>query len=212
MKLPIRLNSIASLIDEGTNLYDIGCDHALLDIYLTLNNKNNCVAADINENALKNAIDNINKYNLNDKIEVVVSDGLKNINLKDNNTVVISGMGATTIINIIKNSNYKKIYNLIIQSNNDLYLIRKKITKLGFYIEDEINIKDRNKYYTIIKFKKGNKKYKYYEYLYGINLNNKEYIKYLVNKKRDIIKKIPNKRVLKKIKLYKEILYLKKHY
>ena len=64
MKLTKRLNEIVSLIDEGTNVIDIGCDHALLDIYLTLNKKNKCIAADINKNALESAIKNIKKYNL----------------------------------------------------------------------------------------------------------------------------------------------------
>ena len=120
-------------------------------------------------------------------------------------------MGTNTILNIIKNSDIKKIDNLIIQSNNDLYRLRKEVTKLGFYINKERNIEDKNKYYTIIKFKKGYKKYSFFEYKYGINLENKIYIKYLINKNEKIINELPNKYILKKLKIKIENNYLRKH-
>ncbi|MBE6160066.1 MAG: SAM-dependent methyltransferase [Lactobacillales bacterium] len=211
MNLTKRLNAIVNLIDEGTNVIDIGCDHALLDIYLTLNNKNKCIASDINENALKSAKKNIKKYNLEKKIKVIVSDGLKNIDIPSNNTIVICGMGTNTILNILKASNIKNIDNLIIQSNNDLYLLRKSLVKLGFYIEKEINLKDKNKYYTIIKLKKGLNIYSNLEYYYGINLENKEFVQYLINKNNEIIKKLPKKYLIKKIKYKIHNNYLKKH-
>ena len=39
MKLTNRMQTIVSLIDNGSNVIDIGCDHALVDIYLSLYNK-----------------------------------------------------------------------------------------------------------------------------------------------------------------------------
>ena len=53
MKISKRLKLIASLVDKKANVIDVGCDHALLDIFLTLNNENKCLASDININALK---------------------------------------------------------------------------------------------------------------------------------------------------------------
>lgn len=210
MKLTYRLQTIANLIDNGTNVIDVGCDHALLDIYLTLNKKNKCLALDINKGAINNAINNIKKYKLEDEIEIRINDGLENIDIPNNNTIVIAGMGTINIINMLKKIDIKKINNLIIQSNNNLYLLRKELVKLGFFIVIEKHIKDKNIYYTIIKFKRGNKKYKYYEYLFGINIYNKDYIEYLINKNIKIINKLPNKKFIKKFKLKKEIIYLKK--
>ena len=89
------------MVDKGNNIYDIGCDHALLDIYLAINNDNHCTASDINQNALNNAIKNIEKYHLSDKIDTVISDGLKNITLKEDSTIILSGMGSRTIIDIL---------------------------------------------------------------------------------------------------------------
>ena len=49
-------------------------------------------------------------------------------------------MGANTIVGILKYSTSKlsNVNNIIIQSNTDLYFLRKNITSLGYYIEDEI--------------------------------------------------------------------------
>ena len=50
-----RLKEIANYIPDNIKMVDIGCDHALLDIYLTLYNDNKCLATDISEGALKQA-------------------------------------------------------------------------------------------------------------------------------------------------------------
>lgn len=210
MKINKRLKAIADLIDYDTNVIDVGCDHALLDIYLTINGRNKCIASDINKNALENAIKNIKKYNLNNKIETIISNGLENIKIPNNNTIIISGMGTNTIIKILENTDIKKIDNLIIQSNNQLYLLRKKLVKLGFYIVKEIVIKEKNIYYDIIKLKKGYKKYNYFEYLYGINLKDKEYIKYLIFKNKKISNSLPYNKFIKKIDLKIRNMYLEK--
>jgi tRNA (adenine22-N1)-methyltransferase len=67
MNLSKRLEAVATLVDIGANVIDVGCDHAYLDIYLTLNNDNKCIATDINENALAMAKTNIKKYKLSKK-------------------------------------------------------------------------------------------------------------------------------------------------
>lgn len=210
MKLTKRLNAIVSLVDKDSNVIDIGCDHALIDIYLTLNN-HNCIASDINENALKFAKNNIKKYKLENKIQTVISDGLENIVLPQNNTVIICGMGTHTILKILTNNKTKQIDNLIIQSNNDLFLLRKNITKLGFYMDKEIKIEDKKVFYNIIKFKRGKQKYSKYEYLYGINLDNKDYIKNEINKNNEIFKSLPYNKINKKISIIFKNRYLKKH-
>ena len=73
MKLSKRLEAVATLVDIGAKVIDVGCDHAYLDIYLTLNNDNKCIATDINENALNMAKTNIKKYKLGKKIKTSIS-------------------------------------------------------------------------------------------------------------------------------------------
>ena len=213
IKLSKRLLAIANLIDDNSKVADIGCDHGLVSIYLAMNKQNiSIIASDINQNALDNAIKNINKYHLEDKIKVCLSNGLDNIN-DEIDTIIISGMGGHTIVDILTNNQEKlnTVNNIIIQSNNDIEYVRRKIVKLGYYIKKEELILDKNIYYTVILFTKGKKKYTNKEYYFGpillkenskifIEKKNKEYTK-LVNIKNNI----PKRKLLIRLKILKEL-------
>lgn len=203
MKISNRLKLIASLVDTD-NVIDVGCDHALLDIYLTKEGKK-CIASDISEQVILKAKENIQKYNLEDSITLIQSNGLENITINPNSTIILAGMGAHTIIEIL-NTDLSNVTTLLIQSNNDISLVREYITKLGYYIEKEEAILERDKYYIIIKFKKGFKKYTKKDYLLG-NLDN-EYYKYLLNKNEIILKNLKFKHLKKRffLKKYNRLL------
>ena len=50
MKISNRLKLIASFVDDNSYVIDVGCDHALLDIFLVQTKKNiKTIASDINE-------------------------------------------------------------------------------------------------------------------------------------------------------------------
>ena len=55
MKISNRLLTIAGFIPANSNVIDVGCDHALLSIYLEQECNCTCLATDINESALDNA-------------------------------------------------------------------------------------------------------------------------------------------------------------
>ena len=102
MKLSKRLLTIADLIDTK-NVIDVGCDHALLDIYLTQEKQLNCRGTDISSKVLENAKNNVKKYNLEKKIPLILTNGLENIKIKKDDTIIIAGMGASTILEILNN-------------------------------------------------------------------------------------------------------------
>ena len=178
IKLSKRLEVVASYINDSVKLVDIGCDHGLVDIYLAKNRKNiTIIASDINENALNNAISNIKKYKLENIINYRISNGLDNILKEEIDTIVISGMGAHTIVGILY-KNMKKlehVKDIIIQSNNNIDFLRYKVTKLGYYIKDEKLVKDADIIYTVICFTKGRKYYSKKKLYFGpVLLNNKD--------------------------------------
>ena len=212
MKLSKRLKSLAALVSSDDIVADIGCDHAYLDIYLVQNNiVPLTLACDINEKALSNGIKNIKKYGLEDKITTRLSDGIELLN-EDINTLIISGMGTSTIIKILSNKNIDQINKLIIESNNNHFLLRKYLTNHGFYISHESTIYDNGKYYINIVFLRGNKKYSSKELKYGPLLikGNKDYYEYLYNKNKQIYENIPRYKIIEKIKLLKDIKYFKR--
>lgn len=214
IKISKRLNCIADMIDMNKNVIDIGCDHGLLDIFLTFTKNCRCIASDVSENVLKNTKLNIDKYGLSKKIEVVCSDGLINLDIDKEDIIVISGMGTNTILKILENEKTLSINNLIIQSNNEIELLRKSVIKKGFYIFDEKIIKDNKKNYVVIYFKRGYKKYCHYDYLFGpiarYDIENKKYFNDLYAKNKMILDKIPNKYIFKKIRQYSYLCKIKK--
>ena len=158
IKISKRLKEIANYVEDNSNIVDIGCDHGILDIYLIQNKKNiKIIASDINQNALNNAIKNIKREKLENKIKTVLSNGLEEIDTTNIDTLIISGMGTHTIVGILYNNlkKLKKIKTLIIQSNNDLDFLRYKLKKIGFIITGESLIKDAGIIYTVIKFNRG---------------------------------------------------------
>jgi tRNA (adenine22-N1)-methyltransferase len=196
-----RLKSIATFIDVNDKVVDIGCDHGLLGIYLVKNNLvNKMYLSDINKNALKNAVNNIKKYNV--KIDTIISNGLENIDIKLVDTIVISGMGTHTIMDILSSDKVYNINKIIIQSNNNLDILRKFMNKIGFYLEDEITISDKGIYYVIGKYIRCSKKNKKINILYGLERKDKiEYYNYLINTNNTIYKNIPKNNIYKRISI-----------
>ena len=169
MKISDRLKAIGEFINEDDKVIDIGCDHALLDIYLCEKyEKINVIASDIIESAIENARINIDKYNMNERIHLRLGDGLSIVNPDEIDTIVISGMGFMTIKDILSNevkmSNVKKI---VIQCNTDVVKLRKFVISLGYKIVREELVLDNDIIYTIIEFNLGKEKYTYEEIYFG---------------------------------------------
>ena len=197
-KLSDRLKAIVKFVDKKDSIVDVGCDHGYLSIYL-MDNKlvKKVIASDINQNALNSAINNIKKSNL--VIETVLSDGIKDINLKGINTLVISGMGTSTILHILSDtSKLKNINKLLLQSNNDHEILRRSLNNIGYYLEDESYTFDKGKWYVTCKFVKSEQNNNEDVIKYGL-LNNSEYNQYLLDYEDNIVKRIPWKSFKAKI-------------
>ncbi|MDO8059010.1 class I SAM-dependent methyltransferase ['Crotalaria aegyptiaca' phytoplasma] len=95
-----RILFIASLIKNYNTVADIGTDHGLvLKKALDLGYIRKGIAVDISAKALSRARKNLENY----PVQFFVSDGFQNISV-DFDLAVICGLGAYTIINILKNA------------------------------------------------------------------------------------------------------------
>ena len=216
MKISKRLKAISDFITDNSNVIDVGCDHALLDIYLFNNKKNiKLIASDIKPGPLEQAKKNIEKYGCN--IKVKLGSGISTIE-KDTDTIVIAGMGGDTIIDIL-NDDLEKLDNIesmVISPQSEWCKTREFICNLGFIIEDEIILEENKKFYLIIKFVKGNKKYSSIELEYGpilLKTRSKEfnnYYKLLFDEKVKILKKVPLFKIGTKMKYKKQINSIKR--
>lgn len=213
IKLSKRLQKIAELINEEDTVLDIGCDHALLDIYLSKKYNKTYYASDLRESALDMARSNIKKYST-DKVILKCGNGLdvldENMGI---NTVVISGMGYLSIISILKNIKHlKNINKLVIQSNSNSEIVRKFILKNGFYIDNETIVLDKNIYYIISSFKRGKRKYSNMDIEIGIMNDEllKNYIEMEIKKNNVLLSIIPKKEFLRRFYLKRKLKYLYK--
>lgn len=192
-----RLLEIAKLVTTES-VIDVGCDHGYLDIYLTKAGIR-CLATDISEPSLNKAILNFKKNNL--VIDTKLTDGLNGIDIKNTDTIIISGMGTDTIIKILNKS---IDCDLIIASNNHLEKLRRYVVSLGYYIDCEKFVMENNKPYIIIKFKKGYRSYNDMDYVIG-TLKDPSYFEYLISKYTHILKNLPPS-YSDKIKYYKNLI------
>ncbi|MCR5349631.1 MAG: tRNA (adenine(22)-N(1))-methyltransferase TrmK [Acholeplasmatales bacterium] len=210
-----RIDLIASLAKDSNCVVDCGCDHAytLIKALKDYNVKSG-IASDLNDMPLENAKENIIKANLENSIEIVKSDGFKNIDSKFD-TAIISGMGGILIKNILEESISKlKNKKLIIGAQSDAYIVRRYLTNNNFIITDEYAIVDGGKYYEIMVFEKGNYAYPGYALKYGpILLKKKEeaYVKHYENELKKLEEYLPSIKdtILKDEKLVLRNEYLK---
>ena len=155
MRIPIsdRLLACAEFVNPGDRVADVGCDHGYLGIYLLERNiARSVIASDLREGPLQSARDNAEVYGTAEKMEFILSDGLKSVP-RDFDTLVCAGMGAETMISILEAAPWlrKKTYRLILQCQIKNYLLRKYLSDQGFAIREERVLRDGRFLYTVLE-------------------------------------------------------------
>lgn len=153
MKLDSRLMAIANLVRKDKVFADVGTDHAYLPVYLVEKGIiNRAIAADLRVGPLDNAKETVVSYNLTDKIELRLSDGLDNFSKNEVQEVAVAGMGGLLISSFIERTDWLKSsdIHLILQPMTHIEELRKTLFDKGFIIDNEIVAEDGDKLYIII--------------------------------------------------------------
>ena len=141
IKLTPRLSAAASLVRGGGIVADIGTDHGYLPIYLLQSGKvKGAFAADIGKMPLKNAENSIKLYNLQDKIALRLSDGLRQFSENEVDEIVFAGMGGTLIAEKLAETPWVKKQKLhfVFQPQSRAEDLRQFLFENGFAINEEI--------------------------------------------------------------------------
>lgn len=202
-----RLKCISSYISDNEKVLDVGCDQALLSKILA-KRKIYSIASDLRPNIIENAKKNLTPLE-KEYITFSVSNGVPTI-LNEEYTLVLSGMGAHTILDILKNSNYR--FNKIITiSNNNNDILRTEMSKLNYYVLEEEIIKEKGKFYNLIVFDNVKRDYSKEQILVGINHKNKELLKekndYLIKKYTSILNNANNEKLIDIVNTLKNYKY-----
>lgn len=154
MILPKRLSLIASMVDRGAVVADIGTDHAHLPIFLVQQGIcPSALACDIKESPLETGRQNIELCHLEDKIQTRLSDGLSSIKSNEADTFTIAGMGGDMIIHILSSCPYifDDKYTLILQPMTKYPTLMGWLFDNGFEILRQECTHEGKHCYTVIK-------------------------------------------------------------
>ncbi len=149
-----RMMCLTNMVTPGKRVADIGCDHALVSIYLVSEGISpKVLAMDIGEGPLEAAKANIEKYGLSESIETRLSDGMSELKPGETDGAVIAGMGGLTIVGILERGlhNISSGYELVLSPQSEIPEVRAFLRTHGIKIIDEEMIIEDDKYYNIIK-------------------------------------------------------------
>lgn len=147
-----RLKLCVEMVSGKGTVCDVGTDHAYLAVELINSEKcEKVIASDIGKGPLEAAEKTVKKFGLEDKIALVLTDGLDNIPQDGISDIVIAGMGAETIISILDSAEWiRNNINLVLQPMTKSELLRDWLYANGFQITAERAVEDGRRIYTII--------------------------------------------------------------
>lgn len=163
-QLSKRLAEVASLIPNGSRIADIGTDHAYLPIYLILQGKISiAIAGEVNEGPFRLAQSNVQKFGLASVIDVRQGDGLEVIKQGEVDVLVIAGMGASLIVQILENGLEKiqDMKRIIVQPNVSAHLLRQWFMVHDWELKEERIVEEDGMFYEILMVEQGNGKAPY---------------------------------------------------
>ena len=156
MHVSKRLSAIASLVDKGSYIADIGSDHCVVPILLAEQKK--IVYAEAVENKkgpYQKMCHEIQSHGLEDVIHPVFADGIEALGEKVD-TVVLAGMGGRLIISILEKhpERLKNVSSLILDPHGDLPSVRSFLASKGFLECASMFFYDEGIAYNVMKWGK----------------------------------------------------------
>lgn len=158
MELTPRLRKVAQLVPPGARFADIGTDHAYLPTWLILNGViDHAIAADLRAGPLERARDTAERFDVGDRLEFRLCNGLSAVSYDEADTIAIAGMGGETIAHILSCALWTKApgITLILQPMSSQSDLRQWLGANGYTIERECLVREEKTIYTIFLVKAG---------------------------------------------------------
>lgn len=197
MGLSKRLTTIASLVEKGSRVADVGTDHGYVPIYLVKNQiAVSAIAMDVRTGPLSRAAEHVKACGLEDRIELRLGNGLEALHPGEADTVMISGMGGPLIMEILTRGAAvaATVSHLILSPQSEIPAVRVFLRENGYRIDREVFLRDEGKYYTVMSVRHGtDRPGRYIDDLYG---------KYLLDHADPLLLEYLNR----EIRRYEEIL------
>lgn len=171
IRLSKRLSAVASFVERGDTVADIGSDHAFLPTYLVKEGiVKKAIAGEVAKGPFESALRNVEKEEVADVIQVRLADGLQAIEVVDDvTTVTIAGMGGSLITTILEEGKEKlnTVKRIVAQPNIHSLAIRQWAVQNEWKIIDETILKEEGKIYEVIVLEHGKERYDELDLLMG---------------------------------------------
>lgn len=159
MKLSNRLEMVVSFVNQSKAAADIGTDHGHVPVELVRRGiSGKAYAMDVRRGPLSKAEESVKAAGLGDKIEIRLSDGVKELMPGEADTVIIAGMGGELMIHILEQGSHMwdSVSQWVLSPHSELHKVRKWLWDNGFPIKREAMIFEDGKYYTVLDVEKRN--------------------------------------------------------
>ncbi|MDR3541426.1 MAG: class I SAM-dependent methyltransferase [Desulfosporosinus sp.] len=152
-----RLQTVASFVPEGTNLGDIGTDHAYLPIALYETHQiSRAVAVDIHEGPYQSALTAVKGRHLEAVIDVRFGDGLMPLEAGEINVLTLAGMGGRTMLDILsaRPDVLDSVVDLIVQPQGGEGAVRLALLCGGWRLKAERLVEEDDRIYSVMAYSK----------------------------------------------------------
>jgi len=166
-----RLLAVASFVEQGAVVADIGSDHAYLPSYLIKEGIiQKAIAGEVAIGPFESAKNNVVRQGIENRVTVRLGNGLAAVDENDRvDTITIAGMGGSLIATILTDGIEKLlgVKRIIVQPNIHAKGIREWATVNGWKIVNEEILKEDGKIYEVLVLERGTVIYDELELLVG---------------------------------------------
>lgn len=166
-----RLLAVASFVEQGAVVADIGSDHAYLPSYLIKEGIiQKAIAGEVAIGPFESAKNNVVRQGIENRVTVRLGNGLAAVDENDRvDTITIAGMGGSLIATILMEGIEKLlgVKRIIVQPNIHAKGIREWATVNGWKIVNEAILKEDGKIYEVLVLERGTVIYDELELLVG---------------------------------------------
>lgn len=165
MHVSKRLEAIASLVNQGSRIADIGSDHCVVPILLIEQKKVTYAEAVENKKGpYMKMCHEIAAHGLEGVIHPVFADGIESLS-KEVDTVILAGMGGRLIVSILEKhpERLKGVSSLVLDPHGDLPYVRSFLAENGFFERASLFFYDEGIAYDVMKWERNDDKAVYSE-------------------------------------------------
>lgn len=152
IKLNNRLAAVASLVQKGAHIADVGCDHGYVCAYLVAGGiAAHAIATDVHAGPLKACQSLIDSMGLRSVIDVRLCDGFQGVEAQAFDTAIIAGMGGELMERILADCPYITEKVLILQPMTHIEVVRRFLFENGFRIDTDRIVNEGRHAYAVLR-------------------------------------------------------------